>query len=662
MSALLILVIALALLALGYIFYGSWLAKQWGVDPNRETPAHTSYDGKDFVPANPAVLMGHHFSSIAGAGPINGPIQAAVFGWVPVFLWVVIGGIFFGAMHDFGALFASVRHNGGSIGEVIKDSMGVKAQRLFIVFALAVLILVIASFTAVVAGTFASDYKAATEDAVVVGEDGQETTTKVPITKFADGVKYYTQDADKNYVPVEAGAEFDAEAQYFVKLGLFTKGTIEGQGNASTAMTSILFILIAIVFGFFVYRKNAPVGPATIVGIIAIIGIVICGLLIGLNLGRTFWVLFIAVYVLIASLLPVWILLQPRDYLSSFLLYGMMILAIVAIFGATFAKAGTLAIPAFTGWSDDLTKSFGGASNLGTLFPALFITIACGAVSGFHSLIGSGTTSKQLSSEKDAKVIGYGAMIVESALAIISLIAVGTVWSKLGSDYKMSSPPAIFAGGIATLFGSFAPKATGLIKTLFTLAVSVFALTSLDSATRLCRYLFVELLTPEGKTREDLTGARKFFATPVVSTLIMVIIGCGMGFLGLSQIWGVFGAANQLLAAIAMLAVCTWLGKIGKNNKMFFFPMVFMLIATLTSLVMKIIAVIKGFATSSAALKLAAAGTLPEGKTLADMQAAYTKAWAWGNWFQMIWSIVLVVLAVILVITGVKTLAKEKKA
>ena len=564
-SALLILIIAIALLACGYIFYGSWLAKQWGVDPNKETPAHTSYDGNDFVPANPAVLMGHHFSSIAGAGPINGPIQAAVFGWVPVFLWVVLGGIFFGAMHDFGALFASIRHNGGSVGEVIKDSMGVKAQRLFIIFALAVLILVIASFTAVVAGTFAS-----TADAV------------------------------------------------------FTTGRANVANTASTAMTSMLFIVIAFIFGYFVYRKNAPVGPATIAGIIGIIAIVIIGLNVGLNLGRTFWVCFIAVYVMVASLLPVWMLLQPRDYLSSFLLYGMIILAVIAIVGGTFTGAAKVELPAFTGKAG--------------LFPTLFITVACGAVSGFHSLIASGTTAKQLDSEKDAKVIGYGAMIVESALAIISLIAIGVVWSQVGDGLKfsISAPPTIFAGGIATLFSSFAGEASyNLIYTLFTLAVSVFALTSLDSGTRLCRYLFVELLVPEGKTAKDLTGIKAFLAKPFVSTLLMVIIGCGMGFMGLSQIWGVFGAANQLLAGIAMLAVASWLAKIGKNNKMFFVPMAFMLVATITSLVKTVIAKIGLIASAGA---------------------------AWGDWFQMIWSILLVVLAAILVATGVKTLGGKKKA
>ena len=567
MSALVILLIAVVLLALGYIFYGSWLAKQWGVDPNRETPAHTSYDGKDYVPANPAVLMGHHFSSIAGAGPINGPIQAAVFGWVPVFLWVVLGGIFFGAMHDFGALFASMRHNGGSIGEVIKDSMGVKAQRLFTIFALLVLILVIASFTSVVAGTFMSEGP------------------------------------------------------------LFTVGQANVSDHAATASTSLLFIVIAIIFGFFVYRKNAPVGPATIIGVLGIIAIVFAGLNVGLNLGRTFWVIFIAVYVTVASLLPVWILLQPRDYLSSFLLYGMMILALVAIVGGTFTGAANMELPAYLGWK--------GVNGNSYLFPTLFITVACGAVSGFHSLIGSGTTSKQINSEKDAKIIGYGAMIVESGLAIISVIAVGVVWSQVGDKFQLSAPPTIFAGGIATLFASFAGEAAyGVIYTLFTLAVSVFALTSLDSACRLSRYMFAELFVPEGKTRADLTGVRAFFANPLVSTLVMVVVGCGIGFLSLSQIWCVFGAANQLLEGIAMLAVCTWLGKIGKNNKMFYFPMVFMLAATLTSLALTVVNGCKAI--------LAGA--------------------AWGTYFQTIWSLGLIVLAVILAVESFQTLAKQAKA
>ena len=568
MTAVLILVVGIILLALGYIFYGSWLAKQWGVDPNHETPAHTSYDGKDFVPANPAVLMGHHFSSIAGAGPINGPIQAAVFGWVPVFLWVVLGGIFFGAMHDFGALFASIRHNGGSIGEVMKENMGVRAQRLFTVFALLVLILVIASFTNVVASTFAS-----------------------------------TADS------------------------LITVGNVNG--TASTATTSLLFIVIAFIFGFFVYRKNVKIGPATVVGIVGIIAIIVAGLNVGINASYNFWVLFIAVYVTAASLLPVWMLLQPRDYLSSFLLYGMMILAVFSIFGSAFAGRIAVELPAFTGWK----------ASSGTLFPTLFITVACGAVSGFHSLIGSGTTSKQLNSEKDAKVIGYGAMIIESGLAIMSLLAVAVIFNRSGD---LASPAVKFAAGLATMFaavfgadGTSVVVTSGVVYSLLTLAVSVFALTSLDSGCRLARYMFGELFVPEGKKYEDLTGVRKFFATPIVGTLILVVVGCGLGLNpDLKAIWGVFGAANQLLAGIAMLAVAAWLANIGKNNKMFYIPMVFMLCATITSLVMTIITNVKAI-------------------------------FAGGNWtvyYTAIWSAGLIVLAIILVIEAIPVLTGKKSA
>ena len=578
MSALLILLVGLVLLALGYVFYGGWLAKQWGVDPNRETPAHTSYDGKDFVPANPAVLMGHHFSSIAGAGPINGPILASAFGWLPVFLWIVIGGIFFGAMHDFGALFSSIRHNGGSIGEVIKDSMGVKAQRLFTIFALLVLILVIASFTNVVASTFAS------------GFDAEGARTAPVITTGSENVS----------------------------------------GTASTATTSLLFILIAFIFGFFVYRKNAKIGPATVVGIIGIIAIVFAGLNLGINMSYKFWVFFIAVYVTLASMLPVWMLLQPRDYLSSFLLYAMMLLALFSIVGSAFTGKVAVELPVAV-WKNGTSY----------LFPTLFITVACGAVSGFHSLIGSGTTSKQLNSEKDAKVIGYGAMIVESALAIMSLLAIAVIAKK---DGLPTAPAAKFAAGLATMFSIVTGKdgslvTNGVVYNLLTLAVSVFALTSLDSGCRLARYMFGELFTPEGKTYKDLTGVRRFFATPIVGTLILVIIGCGLGLNpDLKAIWGVFGAANQLLAGLAMLAVAAWLGQIGKNNKMFIFPMIFMLCATLTSLVLTIVANIKKIA-----------GLVPD----------YTANW--GDWYTVIWSLGLIVLAVILVVTGVKTLSKEVK-
>ncbi len=562
MTAILIIVAAIVLLVLGYVFYGSWLAKEWGIDPKRKTPAVEMEDGVDYVAAKPAVLMGHHFSSIAGAGPINGPIQASVFGWLPVFLWCVIGGIFFGGLQDFGSLFASVRHGGKSVGEIIEDSMGDKAKKLFIVFALLVLILVIASFVNVVAGTFASTNP----------------------------------------------------------LGF----TAQPTGNETTAIISLLFIVLAIVYGVVTNRFGVKTLPATIGGIVCIVLMLIIGLNTGFAMGRTAWIVMIGAYITIASLVPVWILLQPRDYLSSFLLYAMMGVALIGIFFSAFSGTATFEIPMFTGWK----------TSIGTLFPALFITVACGACSGFHSLISTGTSSKQLANEADAKPIGYGSMLIESALGIISLIAVGMVFTTYTSG-GFGSPAAAFAAGIATMFGTETSAVYGTVYALLTLAVSVFALTSLDTGTRLSRFMFSELFLKEGEASyKDATGIRKVLTYPLTGTLIMVGIGCVLGGLSLSQIWGLFGAANQLLAGIALMAVAAWLGNVGKNNKMFFIPMAFMLIATITSLCMTVIAKVKTVAAGAA---------------------------AWGDWFQMLFAAAMVVLAVILVIQGIQTFAAEAK-
>lgn len=564
MSAILIVAAAVVLLAIGYVTYGSWLAKQWGIDPARKTPAVEMEDGVDYVAAKPVVLMGHHFSSIAGAGPINGPIQASVFGWVPVFLWCVIGGIFFGGLQDFGSMFASVRHDGKSVGELIKDSMGKRAQKLFTIFALLVLILVIASFVNVVAGTF-----------------------------------------------------FTADSGFAI--------TTNPTGNQTTAMISVLFIVLAIIYGFVTNRAGVPIVPATIGGIIGIVGIVALGLNVGLSMSRTGWIVFIGVYIIIASLVPVWILLQPRDYLSSFLLYGMMIVAIVGIILSAITGSTTFEIPAFTGWSN----------KLGPLFPALFITVACGACSGFHSLIATGTSSKQLANERDIKPIGYGSMLIESALGIISLIAVGMVFTKYTAG-EFGSPSAAFAGGIALMFGADTSAVYGTVYALLTLAVSVFALTSLDTGTRLSRFMFAELFLEEGEaTWKDAKGIRKLLTHPLFGTTLMVVIGCVLGGLSLSQIWGLFGAANQLLSGIALMAVAAWLGNVGKNNKMFFIPMIFMLAATITSLVMTVVKKI-GLIGSGAAL--------------------------WGDWFQLLFAAAMVILACFLIVEGIQTFLHKEKA
>lgn len=531
MNAVVILLVGIAILVAGYIFYGGWLTKQWGVGEGGETPAHTMEDGKDYVPAKTPVLMGHHFSSIAGAGPINGPIQAAVFGWVPVMLWVLLGGIFIGATHDYGALFASVRNKGQSIGEVIENAIGIRAKRLFIIFSYLTLILVVAAFASIVANTFKATYD-------------------------------------------ESGA-LDMAAS---------------AANASTAMISLLFILVAVAFGLLVYRRNAPLGVSTVIGVAAII---LC-MAIGLNWhpiyfdGNT-WMVIVGIYIAIASVTPVWILLQPRDYLSSFLLYGMMAVAIVGIIGAH----PTLEIPAFTSFKDPAT--YGSGVSLGYMFPSLFVTIACGAISGFHSLVASGTTSKQLDAEKEAKPIAYGSMLIECALALISLCAVGYIWS----NYKaggITTPTAVFASGISQMCAEipFLKNAENVIYSLLILAVSAFCLTSLDTATRLSRYMFQEFWLAGGERVEDVTGFRKVLVNPYVATGITVVAGIALGMTGYAKIWALFGAANQLLAALGLLAVAAWLGTVGKNNKMFLFPMAFMLVVTVVSLIQTIITNVTG--------------------------------------------------------------------
>ena len=571
MNAAVLLIISIAILVVGYIFYGGWLSKKWGVDRNKVTPAHTMEDGVDYVPAKAPVLMGHHFSSIAGAGPINGPIQAAVFGWVPVALWTLIGGIFFGGVHDFGALFASVRNKGKSIGTVIEDSIGLKAKRLFLIFAYLTLLLVVAAFASIVANTFKATY-------------------------LPNGA-----------VDIAASS-----------------------ANASTAMISIFFIVLAIFFGFFVYRRNAPLGVATIIGVALIAVAMIVGLKWHpLYLSYETWMIICGIYILVASVTPVWILLQPRDYLSSFLLYGMMILAVVGIIGC---HPSIDTMPAFTGFKDTLAPT---GSSIGYLFPALFVTIACGAISGFHSLVASGTTAKQLNREQDAQPIAYGGMLIESALAIISLCAVAYIWKDY-ADGTTVVPTAVFAGGLSSMLGEvFGAGAQGVTYSLLILAVSAFCLTSLDTATRLARYMFQEFWMKPGESIKDMTGARKVLTNPYISTAITVVIGIALGMTGYAKIWALFGAANQLLAALGLLAVAAWLGKIGRNNKMFLFPMAFMLIVTLTSLVFTIITQV---------------GLITSGTDV-----------TWGIVRGVI-AVLLIILAIDLVVEGVKALSKQAKA
>lgn len=578
MNALIVLLIAIVVLVCGYVFYGGWLAKQWGVEPNRPTPAHELEDGVDYVPAAPYVVLGHHFSSIAGAGPINGPIQAAIFGWVPVLLWVLIGGIFFGAMHDFGALFASIRHKGQTLATVIAHNIDDTAKKLFCIFAYLTLILVVAAFASIVASTFAV----------------------VPVT-----------------------AENAATAE------------VSNLANMRTAMISVLFILVAVIYGFATRGRKIPTAANIISAIVIIVAVVAIGYNLPLiALDNTAWMILVGLYILVASVAPVWILLQPRDYLSSYLLYGMIALALIGIIGAGFTgDAASLEIPAFTGFTAVAGESKVAAS--GFLFPALFITIACGAISGFHSLVASGTTSKQLDREAEAQPIAYGGMLLECLVAVISLCAVAFVFTGY-MDGTYASPTQVFAAGLSQMLACVPglAGAESVAYALLVLAVSVFCLTSLDTATRLARYMFQELFTPHGVEMSSLTGWRAVLTNPWVATIITVILGVGLGLTGYQLVWPLFGAANQLLAALGLLAVCAWLGNAGKNNKMFYFPMVFMMIVTLCSLAI----------TVYTKFGLLAAGMVDAATVL-----------------QLVIALLLMVFAVILAVKGCKTIFGKKE-
>ena len=569
MNGLVLLIVSIAVLLLGYVFYGRWLCKQWGVgEGSEETPAHTMEDGVDYVPAPAPILMGHHFSSIAGAGPITGPINAVAygFGWLACTLWIIIGGIFFGGVHDFGALIASVRHGGRSIGEIISANMSKRAKRLFIIFAYLTLILVVAAFASIVAGTF--------------------------------------------------GASFNADG---------TVNLAASTSPARVAMVSILFIVIAIAFGFLVYRRNAPMGVASVAGVIAIVAIIAVGMNFHpLYLPTSTWMWIVGLYIVIASVTPVWILLQPRDYLSSFLLYAMLALAVVAVF---MARPSLDSLP--------LIQS---ASPKYPVFPVLFTTIACGAISGFHSLVSSGTTSKQLDKETDAQPIAYGGMLLECVLAVLTLCAIAYAysWNAAHPDAQLVGATAIFGGGIAGMIDPSRGQAYDILYTLLVLTYSAFCLTSLDTATRLARFMFQEfwLDGTKGETPENVTGYKKVLSNPYIATVITVALGIALGLNGYEKIWALFGSANQLLAALGLLAVATWLGRVGRNNKMFLIPMAFMLVVTIAALLLN----------TSEQMALISAGG-------AD----------WGPYVQCFFGIMLVILAVVLAIEGVVTIYGQSK-
>lgn len=521
MNGLVIVLIGIVALSAGYIFYGRWLANKWGLDPKAKTPAFTHEDGEDYVPSSKFTVFSHQFSSIAGAGPVTGPILACVFGWVPVLLWLIIGGLFFGAVQDFGALYASVKNEGKSMGMIIEKYIGKTGRKLFMLFCWLFTLLVIAAFTDMVAGTFVG-FKA---DATT-GE-----TTKV----YAD---------------------------------------------AAAATISMLFIGVAIIFGL-VQKSVEKAGRKMNEWVKAIvaIGLLVVMFVIGMNIPiyatKTQWIIVVMAYLFFASVLPMWLLMQPRDYMTTFMLLGMIGGAVIGVVVAHPA----MKLNAFNGFN------VGGSS----LFPTLFVTIACGAVSGFHSLVSSGTSSKTISNEKDMPMVGYGAMVVESLLGIVALVVVGAV--AVNGTKPAGTPFSIFSTGVAGFIEKLGVPVE--VATVFmTMCVSALALTSLDSVARIGRMSFQELFYGDSTDPATMSPVQRVLTNKYFATVITLFFGFLLTLGGYNNVWPLFGSANQLLAALVLIALAVFLKTTGRTGWTLYVPMVMMLAVTFTALVQKLISLV----------------------------------------------------------------------
>ena len=521
MNGLVIILIGIVALGAGYILYGRWLAKKWGIDPEAKTPAYTHEDGQDYVPSSKFTVFSHQFSSIAGAGPVTGPILASVFGWVPVLLWLIVGGLFFGAVQDFGALYASVKNEGKSMGMIIEKYIGKTGRKLFMLFCWLFTLLVIAAFTDMVAGTFVGYGKDA-----VTGE-----TKKI----FAD---------------------------------------------AAAASISMLFIVVAIVFGLiqkFMQQSDKKMNEwvKAIVAIVLLVIMFAIGMALPIYATKDAWIYIIMAYLFLASVMPMWLLMQPRDYMTTFMLLGMIIGAVVGVLVAH----PDMKLNAFNGFS------VGGSA----LFPTLFVTIACGAVSGFHSLVSSGTSSKTISNEKHMTMVGYGAMVVETLLAIVALVVVGAV--AVDGTKPAGTPFAIFSAGVAGFLENLGVPVE--FATVFmTMCVSALALTSLDSVARIGRMSFQELFYGDSTDPETMTGVQKVLTNKYFATIITLFFGYLLTLGGYNNVWPLFGSANQLLAALVLIALAVFLKTTGRTGWTLYAPMFIMLAVTFTALVQKTIALV----------------------------------------------------------------------
>lgn len=572
------MIIAIVVLLAAYLIYGRYLARTWGIDPKAKTPAYELEDGVDYVPADTNVVFGHQFASIAGAAAINGPIQASVFGWIPVLLWILLGGVFFGAVQDFAAMYASVKNKGRTIGYIIESYIGKTGKKLFLLFCWLFSILVVAAFVDIVAGTF---------NGFQAGSDGVIT-------------------------PIRA--------------------------NGSVATTSMIFIVEAVALGFLLRYGKLHKWGNTAVAIVMLVAAVILGLRLPLYISLNNWHLLVFVYVLIASVAPIWALLQPRDYLNSYLLIAMIVAAVIGVFAAR----PEVNLPAFSGFT----------VNGQTLFPFLFVTIACGAVSGFHSLVSSGTASKQIKNEKSMLPVSFGAMLMESMLAVIALIAVASFSSSAETAaLGYTTPSQIFAGGVSN-FLAVMNLPQDVAFTLINLAVSAFALTSLDSVARVGRLSFQELFQDESVRPEDRSLVRRVLTNKYFATILTLVLAFFLTQVGYDSIWPLFGASNQLLSALAFLACAVFLKHTKRKSFMLWIPLFTMIAVTFSALALTIWNLGSGIVGGSYQWIAGMTVTVNGASVLT----------AWGAGIQLLFAVLILALGVVVVIQGIRKLLAKPAA
>ena len=560
MNTLVIIAIAAVCLLAGYTLYGRWLANKWGIDPKAKTPAYTKEDGKDYVPTDGWVVFAHQFSSIAGAGPVTGAIQAAAFGWLPVLLWILLGGIFFGAVTDFGALYASVKNEGKSMGLLIEKYIGKTGRKLFLLFCWLFTLIVIAAFADMVAGTF-----------------NAYTVT--------DGVASLAENA---------------------------------QVNGAAGTISILFMVFAVIFGLIQKQCKVSGWKEVVLGLVCTVAALGIGMNLPMVADKATWSYITFAYIFLASVLPMWLMKQPRDYMTTFMFAGMIIGATLGLVVAH----PNMNLPVYTGFHND---------NLGNLFPILFVTVACGAVSGFHSLVSSGTSSKTVANEKDMLKVGYGAMVLESLLAVLALCVAGAAAAADGTA-AAGTPFQVFSGGVAGLLEMFGVPVY-VASCFMTMCVSALALTSLDAVARIGRMSFQELFSVDDM--EHAEGWRKLLCNTYFSTIVTLAFGYILTQVGYSNIWPLFGSANQLLSALVLITLCVFLKVTGRENKTLFPPLIIMLCVTFTALVQRTIGLVKAFNAGTAVFMV-------EG-------------------LQLIIAILLMVLGVVIVVNSGKELFNKKK-